>query len=428
MNRRILVVAAALLLCAARVEAQDTTRAVLRLLYDDPKVRPGLVVLPAPALDSVRAIVERDLDYSDRFEMIFLPTAMEPVSGPEINWGPYRAMNATLAVQLAPLPAGTGVTVRLWDVGSGLLRNEGTAILDLAGEGEGRLAIHRVADEIVRWATGTPGIAATRMLYVSDNRIWWVDSDGYGARVLTPGGRIAYSPAWSPGGDRFAYTELTEGQGLVVLQSVATGSRTVFPTTQSTMNITPAFSPDGRWLAFSRVVDRSYALHQADVQALCCVQRLTAGRFAENLSPTYSPDGRRIGFVSTRAGPPQIYAMSADGTNVELLVPFDYGRTGASFAPDWSPDGIQIAFHRQMGGGFQVMVYNLTTERVRQVTSEGTNEDPAWAPDGRHLVFVSTRTGRRQLHVIDLETGRVRVLTTPTSAQLPAWSGRLAGP
>jgi hypothetical protein len=48
------------------LSAQDTTRAVLRLLYDNPRTRPALVVLPAPGLDSVRAIVERDLDYSDR--------------------------------------------------------------------------------------------------------------------------------------------------------------------------------------------------------------------------------------------------------------------------------------------------------------------------------------------------------------------------
>ena len=190
---------------------------------------------------------------------------------------------------------------------------------------------------------------------------------------------------------------------------------------------TPAFSPDGRRIAFSRVVDRSYSLHQANVADLCCVERLTAGRFAENLSPTYSPDGRRIAFVTDRAGSPQIYAMSADGTDQELLVPYDYGVSGASFAPDWSPDGNTIVFHRGAGGSFQVMVFDLATERVRQVTSEGRNEDASWGPDGRHLVFVSNRTGRGQLHVIDLETSRVRMIRTPATALLPAWSRRLGG-
>jgi TolB protein len=75
-----------------------------------------------------------------------------------------------------------------------------------------------------------------------------------------------------------------------------------------------------------------------------------------------------------------------------------------------------------------VLVFDLATERIRQLTSEGRNEDASWAPDGRHVAFVSNRTGRGQIHVIDLETSRVRVIPTPASAQLPAWSRRLGGP
>lgn len=416
-----------LLLAAGASEgrAQDTTRAVLQLLYDNPKVRPGLVVLPAPGLDSVRAIVERDLDYSDRFELIALPGGMPPAGLP-INWAPYRAMNAALAVQLVRTSG--GVTARLWEVATGTARREATVALDAAGTGASRMAIHRLSDDLVLWATGTAGIAATRILFVAGNRVWRIDSDGHGLTPATAPGRTAYSPAWAPDGRRFVFTEYQEGKWVVVLQGAASATRQVFPTTATTVNLTPAIAPDGRRLAFARQVDRAYAIHQANLADLCCVERLTPGRFAENLSPTYSPDGRRIAFVSSRAGAPQIYAMSADGTDQELLVPYDYGASGASFAPEWSPDGNAIAFHRQFGGGFQVMVFDLATDRVRQVTSEGRNEDPSWAPDGRHVVFVSDRTGRQQLHVIDLETARVRVLRTPAAALLPAWSRRLPGP
>jgi len=411
-------------LAVTSLAAQDTTRAVLRLVYDNPKLRPALMVLPAPGLDSVRAIVERDLDYSDRFEVIPMPVGTPAPSAP-LNFAPYRAMNVALLVELRR--GGAGVVVRLHDVASGTLRQEATVGVETAGVAAGRLGIHALADELVRWATGVPGIAATRILFISDNRVWRTDSDGYGPTPVTPPGRTAYSPAWSPDGRRFGFTEFLEGKWQVVLQTLATGTRIVFPTTATTVNITPAFSPDGRRIAFSRVVDRSYSLHQANVADLCCVERLTAGRFAENLSPTYSPDGRRIAFVTDRAGSPQIYAMSADGTDQELLVPYDYGVSGASFAPDWSPDGNTLVFHRGAGGSFQVMVFDLATERVRQVTSEGRNEDASWGPDGRHLVFVSNRTGRGQLHVIDLETSRVRMIRTPATALLPAWSRRLGG-
>lgn len=423
--RRAALVALLLFVLPDGVAGQDTTRAVLRLLYDNPKERPGLVVLPAAGLDSVRAIVQRDLDYSDRFELIPLSSALTVPGAGAINWAPYRAMNAVLAVELRRTAA--TVTARLWDVPSGTLRQEATRTMDVSGTGESRMAVHRLSDEIVRWATGTPGIASTRVLFVSDNRVWRVNGDGYGPVPVTAAGRTAYSPVWAPDGRRFLFTEYQEGKWVVVLQSAATNTRQVFPTTATTVNITPAVSHDGRRVAFSRIVDRTYAIHQANLADLCCVERLTPGRFAENLSPTYSPDGRRLAFVTNRAGSPQIYVMSSDGTDQELLVPYEYGASGASFAPEWSPDGTALAFHRQTGGTFQVMIFDLATERVRQLTSEGSNEDPSWAPDGRHLVFVSTRSGRQQLHIIDLETARVRTIRTPGVALLPAWSRRLQG-
>jgi TolB protein len=409
-----------------RAEAQDTLRAEIRILYDNPQLRPSLVVLPAPGLDSARAIIERDLDYSDRFEVIQVPQTMAFPGSPGFNWGPYRAMQAVLAVQLEASPG--GLVVRVYDVATGLVRNQWTAQADLAGVGDRRLELHRVADEIVRLLTGSPGIAASRILFVMENRIWRIDSDGYGATPLTPAGRIAYSPAWSTDGRRIVYSEYADNAWRLVLQSLATGTRTVVPTTAASENYTPVFSPDGRSVAFARVLDGRYHLHLADVEHLCCIQRLTVGRFADNLSPTYSPDGRRIAFVTSRAGSPQIYVMSADGTSQELLVPYEYGVSGPSYAPDWSPDGERLAFHREVGGSFQVWVYELARGRARQVTSEGRNEDPSWGPDGRHLVFVSNRTGRGQLHVIDLETSRVRMLPTPGTARLPAWSRRLVGP
>src|SRR6185436_10874661 len=197
----------------------------------------------------------------------------------------------------------------------------------------------------------------------------------------------------------------------IVLQVLGTGTRTVVPTTSGTQNITPVFSSDGSALMFARMSDQGVSLYGANVRDLCCVERLTGGRFAENFSPAYSPDGRRVVFVSTRSGGQQIYAMAADGTDQELLVPFDYGDTGNSNAPDWSPDGATIAFHREVGGVPQIYTFDLAGRRAKQWTSSGRNEDPSWAPDGRHLVFVSNRSGVKQLWVLDIETGRSRQLS-----------------
>jgi TolB protein len=270
-----------------------------------------------------------------------------------------------------------------------------------------------------------PGAAASRLLFVSGGRVYRADSDGEDITPLTPAGQTALSPAWSPDGQRIAFTLLGEGRGGIVVQSVAGGNSFVVPGSQTALNITPVFSPDTRTLAFAHSDERGTDIYTANVVDRCCAQRLTVGRFADNLSPTFSPDGRRIAFISTRAGPPQLYVMAADGTDQELLAPFDYGATGSTNAPEWSPDGANVVFHREVSGSPQIFLVDVAGRRVRQLTSSGRNEDPTWAPDGRHVAFISDRSGRRQIWIVDVETGRVRQLATPGAARLPAWSRRL---
>jgi TolB protein len=412
--------------------AQDTTRVDegVRVGVDyRPGVRPGLVVLPGAGLDSVRAIVRRDLDYTDRFEMITVADP-PPVSGTgrgaadesgPVNYALYRGLGAEFGVELSETPG--GVTARLHDLNGARLRNQQTVALP-AGP-EFRLDVHRLADEIVRWASGTVGASASRLLFVSGGRVYRADSDGENIVPLTPAGQTALSPAWSPDGQRVAFTQLGEGRGGVAVQTLASGAAFVVPGSQTALNITPAFSPDGRTLAFAHSDERGTDIYTANVIDRCCAQRLTVGRFADNLSPTFSPDGRRIAFISTRSGPPQLYVMAADGTDQELLAPFDYGATGSSNAPEWSPDGASVVFHREVSGSPQIFLVDVAGRRVRQLTSSGRNEDPTWAPDGRHVAFISDRSGRRQIWIVDVETGRVRQLATPGAARLPSWSRRL---
>jgi TolB protein len=412
--------------------AQDTTQTKDRVrvvLEYQPGVRPGLVVLPGTGIDSLRAMVQRDLDYTDRFEMVVVADApsTDPKGGGQtgggVNYGIYKSLGASFAVELATAPG--GVTARLHDVNLSRLRNQQTFALPPATDPGYRMEVHRLSDEIARWATGTPGAAASRLLFVSGGRIYRMDSDGEDVTAVTAAGATALSPAWSPDGSRMAYTQLADGRGAVVVMTLVGGASFTVPGTQTALNITPVFSPDGRTVAYAHSDETGTDVYTANVADRCCAQRLTVGRYADNLSPTYSPDGRRIAFVSTRAGPPQVYVMAADGTDQELLAPFDYGATGSSNAPEWSPDGANVVFHREVSASPQLFLVDVAGRRVRQLTSAGRNEDPTWAPDGRHVAFISDRSGRRQIWVIDVETGRVRQLDTPGAARLPSWSRRL---
>jgi TolB protein len=432
---------------AARLSAQDSSaidRGVRIGITYRPGVRPGMVVLPerSRALDSVRAILSRDLDNGDRFEMISLPggdsVRMSAPAAPGartgatgrthsvaigLNYPLYQALGADFAVGMG-IAADT-IQLTLHDVATSGVRRVLKARLPALSDPHFRMAVHRLADQIVEAAVGTPGTAATRILFVSDGKLYRIDQDGAALTEVRSGGdRAIMSPAWDREGRRISYMEFRAGHGQLFVQDAATGRRRAV-TDGTTLDFTPAFSPDGKALVFSRAIEEGTDVYALNLKDNCCLQRLTVGKFSDNLSPTYSPDGQRIAYVSTRSGLPQIYVMAPDGTDQQLFAPFDYGVTGSSNAPDWSPDGQSVIFHRDVAGTLQIFVLDARTRTVRQLTSLGRNEDPTWAPDSRHVAFVSDRSGFRQLWVIDMETGRIRPLLQQSGIRLPAWSPRL---
>lgn len=421
----------ALLLCAcaavrpvSALAQQDTSRAPegvrVGITYA-PGTRPGVSIIAltgAVAAESVKTIVSRDLDESDRFEMITPPDTVARSGAP--NLAVLNAIGSQWAVSVQA--SGASVAVQLVDVKSGAVRFRRDVPVGPDAVPD-RMAVHHASDEIVRAATGTPGIAATKILFVRGERIWEIDEDGTAPTELRTTGFPALSPAWTPDGRRMAYTAYVEAGVPLVIQDLSAGGRQLVPGTEYGLNITPEFSRDGRHLAFAKGTDRGTDIYTWDVGSSTPPQRITTGRgFADNLSPTWSPDGGRIAFVSTRGGSPQIYLMSSDGTDQDVLARFDYGATGPSNAPSWSPAGQFVAFHREVGGVPQLFLVDLATRSVRQLTGTARNEDCNWAPDGRHLVFVSNRTGARELWIMDIETGRVRQLTHLPGAALPSWS------
>ncbi len=416
---------AALLVAPALLAAQDTTMRGVRIgLTYDPGTRPGVVVLPVAGAigDSIATILSRDLDFGDRITVIALDAASAGgaarAGGP--NWALLARLGAAAAVQVTPTAKGFHLAV--YNVATrqtALIRDYPTP--PSSPPRAWRSALHGLADELEESLTGTRGIASTQVLFERGGRLWVVDGDGFGETPLgaasTPG-----SASWNPNGRAIAYSTYIPSQ--IVLQELGGSPRTL--ASGSGVFISPVFTPDGSSVVYAHGVDDGVDLYTIPASG-GTGRRVSVGRGSDNVSPSFSPDGRRIAFMSGRAGHPEIYTMDADGTNVDLLTPLDVGESAYRASPDWSPDGRLVAFQSRIAGQFQLLTVSLRDRSLRQLTSDGSNDDPSWAPDARHLVFVSNRGGSRQLWIMDVESGRTRQLTRGVAARLPAWSPRLGG-
>jgi serine/threonine protein kinase len=140
--------------------------------------------------------------------------------------------------------------------------------------------------------------------------------------------------------------------------------------------------------------------------------------------PAYSPDGRRIAFTSELEDNSQIFVMDSDGGNVQQLTQ----APGSNRAPAWSPDGKRIAFVSNRDGNFEVYVMDADgSSQVNLTDFPGFDGDPAWSPDGKLIVFPSERGENNELRlcIMDANGGNVRDLHATLSRKgyvYPAWS------
>lgn len=434
-----LLAAVASLAVTRTAAAQDTTYRGITLVgnYDPAHDKLGIVILPVTGAfgDSIRTIVQRDLDFGDRFTIIPIdssgdPSALRGASGAGLNYPLFQRLNAVAVVQIMPVT--TGLHVALHDVAKGQVLNVSEFATPSTALGrDWRMSVHRVSDEIERWVTGQRGIAATRIAYMrgtgAQSAIRIVDSDG-ADEITVPTEDAGLGPAWNPAGTMIAYTTYGVNSRLLTIDLATGRSRTLAGPTRNIGYSSPVFMPDGNSIVFGRYGDNGTDLYSISAQGGDQPKRLTVGRGVENSLPAPSPDGHRIVYTGNALGRPELYIMDADGTNAEVLTNYEDSQKNYRSDADWSPDGRMIAYQERTNGKFQIRTINPSGSAPKPRTSEGENEQPSWAPDSRHLVFTSSRTGVRQLWVMDLETGRVRQLTKSAGSRLAAWSSRMSTP
>lgn len=318
----------------------------------------------------VSRVLENDLKISGCFDLVPGGRASFTVSG--------SAQGGSLTGQVADARGGT--------------------VLAKTYSGSPRARAHQFADDIVETLTGKPGIATSKIAFVStrtgQKEIYVSDYDGANVKQLTSDRAISVAPALRPDGQMLAYTGYQSGYADIYTVDLQSGARRKIVNFPGT-NTGPAFSPDGGRIACTVSRDGNPELYVVSAGG-GGGKRLTRTAGVES-SPTWSPDGREIIYSSDDRGSPLLYRISSSG-GTGSVIPTGYNY---NTEPDWSPDGSKLAFVAR-SGGFNVAVRDLRSGGTKVVAPGAV--DPAWGPNSRHLIYATSGGG--SLIIQDTQTGK----------------------
>jgi Tol biopolymer transport system component/DNA-binding winged helix-turn-helix (wHTH) protein len=345
-------------------------------------------------------------------------------------------------------------------------------VASASGGGATPITSQAASDGSPVWSPDGREIAFLRDSGSGTAGVWLIQPDGSGARKLGDirTGLTASAPSWTRDRQSLILSQPAGEAAIPALFQVSTGSgeerQITFPTAALPGgDLSPAVSPDGAQLAFTRSTSISWrdiflapvAGHAAPVRltdAKMIVDRIawtpngralvfaasntTAGsrhlfrvdvatRRVTELGiegdyPTIAGNPPKLAFVRKNIEQSSVWRLTLNGPNAQPARTRLFSSTRRDYTAELSPDGSRIVFSSVRSGSTEIWMSRPDGSDLRRLTSTG-GSSPRLSPDGKRVVFENNRDGHPDLYVLTIETGAVARVTSGGSANRRAsWS------
>jgi TolB protein len=363
--------------------------------------------VPADGGLDVAQVVQRDLESSGRFKpMARTDMVTTPTSAGEVDAAAWKQLRNDYVV-----------VGRVSALSDGQVRIDAELVNVLTGQrifgpsstatpANLRNAAHRISDALYEKIIGVRGAFATRIAYVSVDgkpptqryELFVADADGANRKRVMSSPLPIMSPAWSPDGEWLAYVSFERRVSTVFVQHLKS-ARKIPVSARAGINGAPTYSPDGKKLALTLSGSNGnldvYLLDLASQQ----LTRLTDDQSIDT-EAVFAPDGASIYFTSDRSGSPQVYKLGLGSSERPRRITF----TGSYNArPRVSPDGRQLALLTLADGAYRIAVQDLANGSVTVLSKGRQEESPSFAPNGAMLIFAGRERGQGVLQTVSVD-------------------------